>query len=249
MSHLLAVRKLVKELSAECGFPIAYDFREDAQDFMPEAEPDAIPTMPSVPEPAHAAPAGHIPCDAKQAHAEYLDLSNCMDEDNPDVAIADEVPAAPASPRDQLSVLPKIRDAFAVVCDTSDKGKREYPWGSLDIYDERHSDFRRLQRLIFESSNINSLRDMTQVMTLKRHNQGAPPSLSSPSLETAKPAQEAAQASVEEPTQVLMKIATWRSFFARATAALLSAKGAVDKIVLALFWVMFPVVFLCFLLA
>ena len=37
---------------------------------------------------------------------------------------------------------------FAVVADT--KKVRVYPWGRLSIEDETHSDFRRLQRLLFE---------------------------------------------------------------------------------------------------
>eukprot|EP01041_Mallomonas_annulata_P009136 gene9136-18926_t len=44
----------------------------------------------------------------------------------------------------------KMKNIFAVVCDTSPEGVREYPWGILRIYDETHSDFRRLQRLVFE---------------------------------------------------------------------------------------------------
>lgn len=66
--------------------------------------------------------------------------------------------------------LPKIRNAFAVVCDTSESGKREYPWGSLDIYDEEHSDFRRLQRLVFESNHITDLRELTQQMSMIKYN-------------------------------------------------------------------------------
>ena len=37
---------------------------------------------------------------------------------------------------------------FAVVADT--RKVRVYPWGTLSIEDENHSDFRRLQRLLFE---------------------------------------------------------------------------------------------------
>jgi len=62
--------------------------------------------------------------------------------------------------------LPKIRNAFAVVCDTSESGKREFPWGSVDIYNEAHSDFRRLQRLVFESDHIVRLRELTQEMSM-----------------------------------------------------------------------------------
>jgi septin family protein len=63
--------------------------------------------------------------------------------------------------------LPKVRNVFAVVCDTSDSGKREYPWGALDIYDEEHSDFRRLQRVILDSDNITEFIKQTQDMSLR----------------------------------------------------------------------------------
>ena len=76
----------------------------------------------------------------------------------------------PAPVQGQLHTpLPKIRNAFAVVCDTSESGKREYPWGSLDIYDEEHSDFRRLQRLVFESNHITELRELTQQMSMVKY--------------------------------------------------------------------------------
>jgi len=48
------------------------------------------------------------------------------------------------------SGLPKLRNVFAIVCDNTPGGRREFPWGVIDIYDEKHSDFRRLQRLVFE---------------------------------------------------------------------------------------------------
>eukprot|EP00607_Mallomonas_marina_P002295 CAMPEP_0182440170 /NCGR_PEP_ID=MMETSP1167-20130531/86890_1 /TAXON_ID=2988 /ORGANISM="Mallomonas Sp, Strain CCMP3275" /LENGTH=198 /DNA_ID=CAMNT_0024634049 /DNA_START=606 /DNA_END=1203 /DNA_ORIENTATION=- len=37
-------------------------------------------------------------------------------------------------------LLPKIRNVFAVVCDNSPNLCRTYPWGTLQIEDERHSD-------------------------------------------------------------------------------------------------------------
>ncbi len=75
----------------------------------------------------------------------------------------------PHQPAPSSLPLPRIRNAFAVVCDTSESGKREYPWGSLDIYDEQHSDFRRLQRLMFESNHITRLRELTQEMSVALH--------------------------------------------------------------------------------
>ena len=71
----------------------------------------------------------------------------------------------------QLHVpLPRIRNVFAVVCDTSESGKRKYPRGSLNIYDEEHSDFRRLQRVVLEGEKITSLIEQTQIMSLRIFN-------------------------------------------------------------------------------
>jgi hypothetical protein len=60
-----------------------------------------------------------------------------------------------------MPLLPKVPNIFAVICGGSDGGlpmesgsscsRRVYPWGSVSSLDERLSDFRRLQRLIFES--------------------------------------------------------------------------------------------------
>ena len=50
--------------------------------------------------------------------------------------------------------LPKLRNVFAIVCDNTPGGRREFPWGVIDIYDEKHSDFRRLQRLVFEEGTV-----------------------------------------------------------------------------------------------
>jgi len=52
------------------------------------------------------------------------------------------------------SGLPKLRNVFAIVCDNTPGGRREFPWGVIDIYDEKHSDFRRLQRLVFEEGTV-----------------------------------------------------------------------------------------------
>jgi hypothetical protein len=66
-----------------------------------------------------------------------------------------------------VASLPRVRNLFAVVCDASASGKREYPWGSLDIYDENHSDTRRLQRLLFESASITAIREQAQEMSVR----------------------------------------------------------------------------------
>ncbi len=60
--------------------------------------------------------------------------------------------------------LPRVRNIFAIVSDTS--AKRTYPWGEIDITNENHSDFRRLQRLLLERSKIISLKTLTQKMSM-----------------------------------------------------------------------------------
>lgn len=65
------------------------------------------------------------------------------------------------------TTLPRIRNIFAIVCDTSSSGKRSYPWGEIYIHDENHSDFRRLQRLLLERSKILALKTLTQNMSIQ----------------------------------------------------------------------------------
>jgi septin family protein len=56
--------------------------------------------------------------------------------------------------------LPRVRNIFGIVCDN-----RKYPWGELDLDNENHSDFRRLQRLVFESGQIVVMREKTQLLS------------------------------------------------------------------------------------
>lgn len=53
------------------------------------------------------------------------------------------------------SPVPQLANIFAVVCSASEFRLREYPWdASVSAYDERASDFRRLQHLDFEQGKI-----------------------------------------------------------------------------------------------
>lgn len=56
--------------------------------------------------------------------------------------------------------LPRVRNIFGIVCDN-----RKYPWGALDLDNENHSDFRRLQRLVFETGKIVVMREKTQLLS------------------------------------------------------------------------------------
>ena len=60
-----------------------------------------------------------------------------------------------------------------MVCDVSPSGKRVYPWGSLDVNNEEHSDFRRLQRLLFEDSHIVQLREAAHALSMRKLRQTA----------------------------------------------------------------------------
>jgi len=55
--------------------------------------------------------------------------------------------------------LPKVPNIFAVICGSSDgtphsSPHRVYPWGTVSSLDEHLSDFRRFQRLVFESGTV-----------------------------------------------------------------------------------------------
>eukprot|EP01041_Mallomonas_annulata_P002962 gene2962-5816_t len=61
--------------------------------------------------------------------------------------------------------IPKIPNVYAVVCEP--KYERVYPWGTCSVKNEEHSDFIRLQKLVFEAGlHIKGLRDMTQRKTI-----------------------------------------------------------------------------------
>jgi len=45
--------------------------------------------------------------------------------------------------------LPRAINIFAIICDV--KYEREYPWGTADVRNDEHSDFLRLQKLVFEA--------------------------------------------------------------------------------------------------
>lgn len=62
--------------------------------------------------------------------------------------------------------LPRARNIFAVICSDEASGKRIYPWGEVSAFDEHASDFRRLQRLVFESGRLVTLRSACQEMSM-----------------------------------------------------------------------------------
>jgi septin family protein len=66
---------------------------------------------------------------------------------------------------DDNAIIAKIPNVFAISCDSS--GYRHYPWGTIETENPKHSDFSRLQTLIFEKGNINKFRNFTQGMTSK----------------------------------------------------------------------------------
>ena len=72
------------------------------------------------------------------------------------VLVTKNVPEEPLSSRSKAvqQEMERLPNLFAVVCDLSNE--RVYPWGTLRIDDNKHSDFRRLQTVLFESGKLSS---------------------------------------------------------------------------------------------
>ena len=72
------------------------------------------------------------------------------------VLVTKNVPEEPLSSRSKAvqQEMERLPNLFAVVCDLSNE--RVYPWGTLRIDDNKHSDFRRLQTVLFESGKLRS---------------------------------------------------------------------------------------------
>eukprot|EP00607_Mallomonas_marina_P002455 CAMPEP_0182429104 /NCGR_PEP_ID=MMETSP1167-20130531/25519_1 /TAXON_ID=2988 /ORGANISM="Mallomonas Sp, Strain CCMP3275" /LENGTH=459 /DNA_ID=CAMNT_0024612441 /DNA_START=221 /DNA_END=1600 /DNA_ORIENTATION=+ len=93
--------------------------------------------------------------DFQEAESTYTETSNEMTQ-GPDGSMV-----ATAT----TGKLPRLPNTFAVVCDV--RYEREYPWGTVEVKNDEHSDFIRLQKLIFEAGlHIKGLRDMTQRKTI-----------------------------------------------------------------------------------
>ena len=131
----------------------------------------------------------------------------------------------------QLHVpLPRIRNVFAVVCDTSESGKREYPWGSLNIYDEEHSDFRRLQRVVLEGEKITELIEQTQMMSLRIYKNTA----------AASKVGGMAAVAADTPTTTATVAAQPSTPVQQAMAVFYRVKAALDTGIITLFYAMLP---------
>ena len=63
--------------------------------------------------------------------------------------------------------MPMVPNIFAVVCATNEEGERVYPWGTVSIHDEGHSDFRRLQRLVLESDKVTEMVELAQQVSIR----------------------------------------------------------------------------------
>ena len=154
--HLENVFAMMKELKEICEHPIVFDFEEGGDNFIDDQMELPVP------------PAAEAMVESDQEDRVEQDrVIVPTHTETFQAAAAEEDHACLKAEHVQLHVpLPRIRNVFAVVCDTSESGKREYPWGSLNIYDEEHSDFRRLQRVVLDGNNIFNLIRQTQVLSL-----------------------------------------------------------------------------------
>jgi len=169
---LCQVRSQLQTLKLVATCSITYDFMEDGDDFIPETSSPDIDSD-STQEREHEDQA-------------YVNVGRSMMSDTSDREIAPEIGENYQNTTTSVSTekekeietpgLPKIRNIFAIVCDNSPNNCREYPWGRLQIDDERHSDFRRLQRLMFEEGrHIHGMIDETQTRTISMYSQQKKP--------------------------------------------------------------------------
>lgn len=63
---------------------------------------------------------------------------------------------------------PTPPNLFAVICGDKASTFRSYPWGSIDLLNERSSDLSRLQRLLLESCSLAEMLEQTQIFTIKQ---------------------------------------------------------------------------------
>jgi len=137
---LCEVRREIKILQSKFSVPVTYDFCEDGSDFIPDNETSSN-------------------LDSDSAFSAFVNVGVVLACGSPE-----STPSSMIDDTDTLS-LPKIHNIFAVVCDNS--SCRSYPWGKLQINEERHSDFRRLQRLVFEEGrHIHGMIEQTQGRTI-----------------------------------------------------------------------------------
>lgn len=109
----------------------------------------------------------HFSPGSKSALAEAPSVtSELMNDEDGDERDA-EAPAAASAPAGKAT-LPRIPNVFALVCDLNEKGLREYQYGTLEINNKEHSDFRRLQELIFENgTHLIKMRELTERMSIR----------------------------------------------------------------------------------
>jgi hypothetical protein len=220
--HLVDVRRMILELTALCSHPIAFDFQEEGNGFLDDEMASEVAQNAAAETPVHADPldlAASMLFEGdffSASSAEAVTASQLLPAVGATTTAAAATAAVsalcsgPSASAFQSPVyqhaqarthapLPKVRNVFAVVCDTSDSGKREYPWGALNIYDEEHSDFRRLQRVVLDSDNITEFIKQTQDMSLRLlHLKAVAVSESAPEVKKAKTAGKKANSTVGE---------------------------------------------------
>ena len=241
--HLQNVFAMMKELKEICEHPIVFDFEEGEGGFFMEddapreayvdpvecSDRTVVEQVPSVEE-------LFTELEHKDTQEEYVTIPHASHPqcDTNTTALPMYLQAEHA----QLHVpLPRIRNVFAVVCDTSESGKREYPWGSLNIYDEEHSDFRRLQRVVLEGEKITELIEQTQRMSLRIYKNAG--------KEGGLPLSSSTNDGSENVPHTTATVATLPSTpVQHAMAVLFRVKSLLDSVIITLFYAMMPLLLL-----
>ena len=217
--HLENVFAMMKELKEICEHPIVFDFEEDGDSFIDDQMELPVP------------PAAEAMVESDQEDRVEQDRVIVPTHTETFRAAAEQDHACLKAEHVQLHVpLPRIRNVFAVVCDTSESGKREYPWGSLNIYDEEHSDFRRLQRVVLEGEKITELIEQTQMMSLRIYKNTA----------AASKVGGMAAVSADTPTTTVTAPPQPSTPVQQAMAVFYRVKAALDTGIITLFYAMLP---------
>lgn len=152
--YLLELKEMFLDLEKSCGVNI-FDFQEVPNDVDGWIPSETVINLPNADEEVKSEAESVNSADSGSAEVfveTHLNLSESINRAS-SMSISPRVP------------LPKIPNVFAISSDVS--GYRIYPWGTVESENPYHSDFSRLQTLIFENGYINAFRRLTQQFTSK----------------------------------------------------------------------------------
>jgi hypothetical protein len=180
IAYLRDLQFAIEMMEDDSDINIIFDFEEDDEDFLevwdksdndlPEASKETGPTIQmlsgsdSVMLIEHEVDCkedyGDIQSEVSSAsQTSYLEEIHNASNDNNNIPWR-----RPGT--EKRTLLPKVRNIFAIICSLGPRQQRIYPWGTANALNEECSDFRRLQKLVFESGKLVVLRNSCQKMSM-----------------------------------------------------------------------------------